>query len=124
SRSTGSGASATSRRTFLSRFAAQPDPRRESAFYESVCRSSARSKSPSPERRKPMTTPVAVSHTPDLPARSMPQFASVLLLLLAAVFGLGLYGYRLHLGTDLSDEAYYANLVVGRLRAPAGDTGD
>jgi hypothetical protein len=43
---------------------------------------------------------------------------------LLAVLGLTLYGYRLTLGPDLGDEASYANLVIGRLRAPRGDTGD
>src|SRR5665213_2374228 len=50
------------------------------------------------------------------------------LLLLAVgvlvVSGLGLYGFRLTLGTDLTDEAYYANLAIERMRLPAGDTGD
>jgi hypothetical protein len=37
---------------------------------------------------------------------------------------LGLYAYRLTLGTNFGDEAYYANLVISRLRPPQRDTGD
>src|SRR5690348_7719172 len=60
---------------------------------------------------------------PAAPARPGRRVAAALAVALVLA-GMGLYGFRLTLGTNLGDEAYYANLVVGRLRLPQGDTGD
>jgi hypothetical protein len=66
-------------------------------------------------------SPAAVA---DVPHPARPRRLALALGLALILAGLGLYGFRLTLGTNLGDEAYYANLIIGRLRQPPGDTGD
>ncbi len=58
------------------------------------------------------------------PTSARSQRPRLLLAILVGIPLLVLFGYRLTLGADLTDESYYANLVIGRLRVPVGDTGD
>jgi len=70
----------------------------------------------------PVERPARASGEASAPLARRPLFVLAVGVLIVSC--LGLYGFRLTLGTDLTDEAYYANLAVSRLRLPQGDTGD